>query len=62
MTAGQALIAINDERDAIAVANKMLESFPRDQRTSVLFLTIGNTWGNEEAMRIGSRIRDELFP
>jgi len=62
LTAGQALIAINDERDAIAVANKMLESFPRDQRTSVLFLTIGNTWGNEEAMRIGSRIRDELFP
>jgi hypothetical protein len=62
LTAGQALIAINDERDAIAVANKMLESFPRDQRTSVLFLTIGNTWGNEEAIRIGSRIRDELFP
>jgi len=62
LTAGQALIAINDERDAIAVANKMLESFPRDQRTSVLFLTIGNTWGNDEALRIGSRIRDELFP
>ncbi len=62
LTAGQALIAINDENGAIAVANKMLESFPRDQRTSVLFLTIGNTWSNEEAIRIGSRIRDELFP
>lgn len=62
LTAGQALIAINDEINAIAVANKMLESFPSDQRTSALFLTIGNTWGNDEAIRIGSRIRDELFP
>ncbi len=62
LTAGQAFIAINDESGAIAIANKMLQSFPRDQRTSVLFLTIGNTWNNQEAIEKGERIRDQLFP
>ena len=58
---GQAYIAIDQQADALVIANAMLKNYPDDQRTSILLFAIANKWNDEKAQGLAEEVRDRIF-
>jgi len=61
LTSGQAYIAIDQQVNALIIANVMLTKYPNDQRTSILLFAIANKWNDAKAQRLAEQVRDRIF-
>jgi hypothetical protein len=61
LTSGEAYIAIDQQVNALIIANVMLTKYPNDQRTSILLFAIANKWNDAKAQRLAEQVRDRIF-
>ena len=61
LTSGEAYIAIDQQINALVIANVMLKKYPDDQRTSILLFAIANKWNDEKAQKLAEEVRDRIF-
>jgi hypothetical protein len=61
LTSGEAYIAIDQQVNALVIANVMLKKYPDDQRTSILLFAIANKWNDEKAQKLAEEVRDRIF-
>lgn len=61
LTSGEAYIALEQQTNALIVANVMLKKYPNDQRTSILFFGIAEKWNDPIARELAEQVRDRIF-
>jgi hypothetical protein len=61
LTTGEAYIAIDQQINALVIANVMLKKYPDDQRTSILLFAIANKWNDDKARKLAEEVRDRIF-
>ena len=61
LTSGEAYIAIDQQINALVIANVMLKKYPNDKRTSILLFAIANKWSDEKAQKLAEEVRDRIF-
>jgi len=61
LISGEAYIAIDQQVNALVIANVMLEKYPEDQRTSALLFAIAKKWDDEKAKKLAEEVRDRIF-
>jgi O-antigen ligase len=61
LISGEAYIAIDQQVNALVIANVMLEKYPEDQRTSALLFAIAKKWNDEKAKKLAEEVRDRIF-
>jgi hypothetical protein len=61
LTSGEAYIAIDQQVNALVIANVMLKKYPNDQRTSILLFAIGSKWNDDKAQKLAEEVRDRIF-
>jgi hypothetical protein len=61
LTSGEAYIAIDQQVNALVVANVMLKKYSNDQRTSILLFAIAKKWDDDKARKLAEEVRDRIF-
>jgi O-antigen ligase len=61
LSSGEVYVAIDQQVNALIIANVMLKRYPDDQRTSRLLFAIANKWNDQKAQTLAEQVRDRIF-